>query len=147
MDPDAITTLLGDGIYNIEEEEYWKACQHTLKSPYELKANDGDKEGGTTLSDDEDGSEDKSDSSSDNSSSDNGHDDDEAALIVTTTTAEVMIAHTTKMIGVNPLMIEKMKTQTYSMRNMTVMWTTMIKILKMMLKLIGGATLIVINTS
>ena len=26
MDPDAMTTLLGDHIYNIEEEEYWEAC-------------------------------------------------------------------------------------------------------------------------
>ena len=44
---DAMTTLLGDHIYNIEEE-YWEACQHTLKSPYELKANDGDEEGGNS---------------------------------------------------------------------------------------------------
>ena len=69
-----------------------------------------------------------------------------AAPIVMTTTTEVMIAHTVEMIEVNPLVIEKMKTQTYSMRNMTVMWTTMIKILKMILKLTGEATLIVINT-
>ena len=47
--------------------------------------------------------------------------------IVMTTTVEVMIAHTMEMIGVNPLVIEKMKMQTYSMRNMTVMWTIMIK--------------------
>ena len=26
MDPDAMTTLLGDAIFNIEEEEYWEAC-------------------------------------------------------------------------------------------------------------------------
>ena len=32
MDPDAMTTLLGDAICNIEEEEYWEACQHALKS-------------------------------------------------------------------------------------------------------------------
>ena len=54
MDPDAMTTLLGDHIYNIEEEEYWEACQHTLKSPYGLKANNEDEEGGATPSDDED---------------------------------------------------------------------------------------------
>ena len=42
MDPDAMTTLLGDPICNIEEEEYWEACQHALKSPYELRANDED---------------------------------------------------------------------------------------------------------
>ena len=68
-----------------------------------------------------------------------------AAPIVMTTTTEVIIAHTTKMIEANPLVIEKMKTQTYSMRNMTVMWTTVITILKMILKLTGGAILIVIN--
>ena len=79
MDLDAMTTLLGDLICNIEEEEYQEAYQHTLKSPYELRANDGDEEGGTASSDDEDGSEDKSDSSSDNSSSDGGHDDDDSS--------------------------------------------------------------------
>ena len=26
MDPDAMTTLLGDAICNIEEEEYYEAC-------------------------------------------------------------------------------------------------------------------------
>ena len=66
--------------------------------------------------------------------------------IVITTAVEVMIAHTVKMIGVNPLVIEKMKTRTYSMRNMIVMWTTMIMIYEMILKLIGGVILIVINT-
>ena len=44
MDLDAMTTFLGDYIYNIEEKEYWEACQHTLNSPYELRANDGDEE-------------------------------------------------------------------------------------------------------
>ncbi|KAL0011158.1 hypothetical protein SO802_006266 [Lithocarpus litseifolius] len=77
MDPDAMTTLIGDDICNIEEEEYWEACQYALKSPYELKANDEVEEGGTTPIDDEDGSDDKSDSSSDSNSSDNGHDDDD----------------------------------------------------------------------
>ena len=79
MDPDAMTTLLGYHICNIEEDEYWKACQHTLKSPYELRANDGDEEKGITPSDDEDGSEDKSNSSSDSSSNDSGHDDDNSS--------------------------------------------------------------------
>ena len=79
MDPNAITTLLGDHICNIEEEEYWEACQHTLKSPYKLKANDGDEEEGTAPSDDKDESDDKSDSSSDNSSNDSGHDDDDSS--------------------------------------------------------------------
>ena len=32
MDPDAMTTLLGDHICNIEEEECWEVCQYTLKS-------------------------------------------------------------------------------------------------------------------
>ena len=26
MDPDAMTTLLGDAICNIEKEEYWETC-------------------------------------------------------------------------------------------------------------------------
>ena len=79
MDPYAMTTLLGDHIYHIEEEEYWEAGQHTLKSPYELRPNDEDQEGGAALSDYEDGSEDKSDSSSDNSNNDNGHGDDDSS--------------------------------------------------------------------
>ena len=78
MDLDSMTTLFGDHICNIEEEEYWQACQHTLKSTYELRANDGDGEGGTTLSDDDDGSEDKSNSSSDSRSNDSGHNDDDS---------------------------------------------------------------------
>ena len=78
MDLDAMTTLFGDHICNIKEKEYWEACQHTLKSTYELRANDGDGEGGTTLSDDDDGSEDKSNSSSDSRSNDSGHNDDDS---------------------------------------------------------------------
>ena len=79
MDPDAMTTLLGDHIYNIEEEEYWEAYQYTLKSPYELRANDEDKEGGVALNDDEDEGDDKSDSGS--SSSDGGHGDDDSTKV------------------------------------------------------------------
>ena len=75
MDSNAMTTLLGD-IYSIKEEEYWKACQYTLKSRYELKTNE---EGGTASNDDKDGSEDRSDSSSDNNSSNSGHDDDDSS--------------------------------------------------------------------
>ena len=51
-----------------------------------------------------------------------------ATPIVMMTAVEIMIAHTVEMIGVNPLVIEKMKMQTYSMRNMTVMWIIMITI-------------------
>lgn len=79
MDPDAMTALLGDHIYNIEEEEYWEACQYTLKSPYELRANDEDKEGGVAPSDDEDEGDDKSDSGS--SSSDGGHGNDDSTKV------------------------------------------------------------------
>ena len=71
MDLDALTTLLGDAIYNIEEEEYWEACQHALKSPYEVRTNDEDEERGEAPSNDDEGSN-KSDSSSNNSSSDHG---------------------------------------------------------------------------
>ena len=146
MNPDAMTTLLGDPICNIEEEEYWEACQHALKSLYELRTNNEDEEGGAAPSDDEDGSEDKSDSCSDSSSSNSGHDDDETTLIVRATTTKIMIARIVAMIRENPLMIEKMKVQICSMKNMMMMWITIFKILKMMLKLIGGVTLIVINT-
>ena len=69
MNPDAMTTLLGDAIYNIEEEEYWEVFQHALKSPYEAKTNDEDEEGGEAPSDDDEGSDNKSDSSHDSSSS------------------------------------------------------------------------------
>ena len=41
MDPNAMTTLLGDAICNIEEEECWEACQHALKSPYEARTSGG----------------------------------------------------------------------------------------------------------
>ena len=78
MDPDAMTTLFGDAIYNIEEEKYQEACQHALKSPYELKANDKDEEGGAASSDDDQGSDAKSDSSSDSSSSDSRHSDNDS---------------------------------------------------------------------
>ena len=74
-----MTTLFRDHICNLEEEEYWEACQHTLKSPYELRANDGDEEGGTAPSDDDEGNEDKSDSCNDNNSSDSRHDDDDSS--------------------------------------------------------------------
>ncbi|KAK9989044.1 hypothetical protein SO802_029283 [Lithocarpus litseifolius] len=74
-----MTTLLGDPIFNIEEKEYWEDYQHTLKSLYELRANNGDEKGGTSPSDNEDGSEDKSDSSSESSSNNSGHDDDDSS--------------------------------------------------------------------
>ena len=77
MDLDAMTTLLGDAICNIKEEQYWDACQHALKSLYELRANVEEEEGGAAPSNDDEGSDAKSDSSSDNSSSDSGHSDDD----------------------------------------------------------------------
>ena len=77
MDPDVMTTLLGDAICNIEEEEYQEACQHALKSPYEVRTSDEYEEGGEAPSDDDEGSDAKSDSSSDSSNSDSGHGDDD----------------------------------------------------------------------
>ena len=77
MDPDAMTILLGDPICNIEEEEYYEAYQHALKSPYELRANQEGEEGGAAPSDDKDESDDNSDSSSDSNSNDSGHNDDD----------------------------------------------------------------------
>ena len=69
-----------------------------------------------------------------------------ATTLVRATVAKIMIANTVAMTGVNPLVIEKIKTQIFYMKNMMMMWTIMMKILKMMLKLIGGVTLIVTNT-
>jgi len=69
-DLDAMTTLLGDAICNIEEEEYWEACQHALKSPYEARTSD----------EDEEGQEAPSDSSSDSSSSDDGDSKDDSNI-------------------------------------------------------------------
>ena len=79
MELDAMTTLLGDAICNIkEEEEYWEACQHELKSSYEARTSDEDEEGGESPSDDDESSDSKSDSSSDsnNNSSNNGDSED-----------------------------------------------------------------------
>ena len=65
MDPDVMTTLLGDAICNIEEEEYWEACQHALKNPYEARTDDENNEGGEAPSDDDEGSGSKDDNSGD----------------------------------------------------------------------------------
>ena len=46
MDPDVMTTFLGDVIFNIEEEEYWEASQHALKNSYEARIDDENDEGG-----------------------------------------------------------------------------------------------------
>ena len=73
MDLDAMTTLLRDAICNIKEEQYWEACQHALKSLYELRANDEEEEGGAAPSNDDERSDAKSDSSSDS-----GHSDDDS---------------------------------------------------------------------
>ena len=70
-----------------------------------------------------------------------------AVPIVRATTMKTMIANTVAMIRENPLVIEKMKTQIFSMKNMMMMWTTMKKILKMMPNLRSGVTLIVTDTS
>ena len=70
-----------------------------------------------------------------------------AVPIVRATTMKTMIANTVAMFRENPLVIEKMKTQIFSMKNMMMMWTTMMKILKMMPNLRSGVTLIVTNTS
>ena len=77
MDLNARSTLLGDVVCNIEEEEYWKASQHALKGSYEGRTSDEDKEGGKAPSDDDKGSNSKNDSSSDSSSSDNGDGEDD----------------------------------------------------------------------
>ena len=80
MDPNAMTTLLGDANCSIEEEEYQKACQHALKSPYEARTRDEDEEEGEAPSDDDEDSNSESDnSSSDSSSSDSGDGEDDSS--------------------------------------------------------------------
>ena len=66
MDLDAMTTLLGDAIFNIEEEECGEACQHALKNPYEARTDDANDEGGEAFSDDDKGSGSEDDNSGDN---------------------------------------------------------------------------------
>ena len=101
MDPDAMTMLLGDAICNIEEEEeYLEACQPTLKSPYEVRTSDEDKEVGEAPSDDDEGSSSKSDSGSD-SSSDSGDSKDDS-------NNNSVKATIVAMIDVNPLVIKMM---------------------------------------
>ena len=117
-----------------------------MKSPYELRANDEDEEGGAAPSDDDEGSDAKSDSGSDRSSNDSGCGDDVATVIVRATTVKTMIANTVAMTRANSPVIGKMKTQIFSMKNMMMMWTTMMKILKLMSNLTSGVTLIVTIT-
>ena len=76
MDPNAMTTMLGDTIFNIEEEEYWEACQHALKNPYEARTDDESDEGREVPSDDNEGSGGKDDNSGNRISDDNGDSDD-----------------------------------------------------------------------
>ena len=77
---DAMTTLLGDAIFNIEEGEYWEACQHALKEPYEARIDDEDDKEGKAPSDDDEGSDSgdsNSDDSKDSDNEDNNSDDNE----------------------------------------------------------------------
>ena len=78
IDPDAMTMLLGDAICNIEEEEYWEACQHALKSPYEARMSDEDEERGKAPGDSDESRNSKSDCSSDNDSNDDGNGEDDS---------------------------------------------------------------------
>ena len=70
--------LLGDAICNIEEEEYWEACQHALKSPYEARMSDEDEERGKAPGDSDESRNSKSDCSSDNDSNDDGNGEDDS---------------------------------------------------------------------
>ena len=72
MDPDAMTTPLGDAICNIKEEEYQEACQHALKTSYKVRTNDENEEEEEAPSDYDESSDNKSDNSGDSSSSDSG---------------------------------------------------------------------------
>ena len=102
MDPDAVTMLLEDAICNIEEEEYWKAYQHALKSPYEARTSDEDEEGGEALSDNDEGSNNKSDSSSDSNIVTMEMVRMIATMTVKETIVKTMIANIVAMIGEKP---------------------------------------------
>ena len=122
-----MNTFLGDHICDIEEEECQEACQHTLKSLCELRASDEDEEGGTASSDDEDESEDKSDSSSDNSNNEGGHDDDDNNTNSDDNNSRSYDSPYSGDDWGEPPSDREDEDATYSMRNMTVMWTIMMK--------------------
>ena len=119
MDLDAMTTLLGDAIFNIEEEECGEACQHALKNPYEARTDDANDEGGEAFSDDDKGSGSEDDNSGDNDISgsedsdgrDNSSDDSDSEG----SNSEDYVAEIAVMIGANPLVIERMKIREPSM--------------------------------
>ena len=136
MDPDAMTTLLGDAIFNIEMEEYWEAYQHTLKNPYEVRTDDENDGKGESPSDD-------------NKGSGNGSKiiivivkiaivmivgmatvGTIAVMIVTMkeVTMKAMVAKIAVIIGVNLLVIKRTKMQEPSMKTILMMtWTIMMK--------------------
>ena len=136
MDPDAMTTLLGDAIFNIEGEEYWEAYQHTLKNPYKVRTDDENDGKGESPSDD-------------NKGSGNGSEiiivivkiaivmivgmatvGTIAVMIVTMkeVTMKAMVAEIAVIIGVNLLVIKRTKMQEPSMKTILMMtWTIMMK--------------------
>ena len=136
MDPDAMTTLLRDAIFNIEVEEYWEAYQHTLKNPYEVRTDDENDGKGESPSDD-------------NNGSGNGSKiiivimkiaivmivgmatmGTIAVMIVTMkeVTMKAMVAEIAVIIGVNLLVIKRTKMQEPSMKTILMMtWTIMMK--------------------
>ena len=136
MDPDAMTTLLRDAIFNIEVEEYWEAYQHTLKNPYEVRTDDENDGKGESPSDD-------------NKGSGNGSKiiivivkiaivmivgmatvGTIAVMIVTMkeVTMKAMVAEIAVIIGVNLLVIKRTKMQEPSMKTILMMtWTIMMK--------------------
>ncbi|XP_065634344.1 uncharacterized protein LOC136069566 [Quercus suber] len=71
-----MTTLLEDAICNLEEEEYWEACQHALKNPYEAGMDDEDDEEGGVPNDDDEGSGSEDSNSDDNKGSDSDDSED-----------------------------------------------------------------------
>ena len=106
MGPDAMTTLLGDAIYNIEENEYQEACQHALKSLYEARTSDKDEEGGEALSDNDESSNGESDSSSSSS----GNDEDDSNNDTEGNSSEGYDSqYSGNDLGEPPLVIERMK--------------------------------------
>ena len=117
---------------NIEEEEYWEACQHALKNPYEARTDDENNEGGEAPSDDDEGSGSKDDNSGDSNSDDggdsDGRDNSNGDSDSERSNSEDYDSQDNGMIGVNPLVIERTKMREPSMKTILMtMWTNMME--------------------
>ena len=79
MDPYAMTTLLGDAIFNIEEEEYLEVYQHALNGPSEegIEDEDEDNEEGEAHDDDNEDEDNEEGEAHNDDNRDEGDDDED----------------------------------------------------------------------